>query len=294
MGQEAVGGLMLLAEQRHYYANENLAVTVSHYPSGKLALAALLRGEVDVATAAQTPIVVESFSRPDLRIVAVVGSSDNEMNLVIRRDMGVNGAADLRGKRIATQSTSSMHFFLHLYLLKHGLTWKDVAMTFKPPDELPGMLERGEVQAVSMREPLTSQVLSRLGSKVMVLDDPGLYVKFYCLVTTERVMREKPKAVERVIRALLAADRLAMADPEAVRADLARTLEIPAVSSRRLWPYVDLRVCLPQALLLSLEDEARWAMREQLVPAKAMPNYLDLLDMAPLMALRPEVVTVIQ
>lgn len=293
LGREAVNGLALLADQRKLYSCESLLATVSNYPSGKLALAALLRGEVEIATAAQTPIVMESFSRRDLRIIAVVGSSDSELKVVGRKDLGVVEPADLKGKHIATQSFSSMHFFLHLYLLKRGMTWEDIKIRFAQPDELPLLLEGGEVQAISIREPLTSQVVAKLGNRAVVFEDPGLYVKFYCLVTTERILKEKPEAVAGVLRALLEADRVARRDPETVSDSLTKELDIAPASARELWPCVDLRVCLPQALLLSLEDEARWVLVERHTAAQAMPNYLDLLDIGPLESLRPEVVTVV-
>jgi NitT/TauT family transport system substrate-binding protein len=294
LGRELVNGLALVADRRKLYASENLAVTVSNYPSGKLALGALLRGEVEMATVAQTPIVLESFKRHDLRIIAVLGSSDNEMKVVGRKDLGVLGPGDLKGKRVATQSVSSMHFFLHLYLLKHGMTWEDIKVRFVQPEELPGMLERGEVQAVSLREPFTSQVLAKLGGKAIVLEEPGLYVRSYCLVTTERMLREKPKAVAGVIRALLAADCLARREPTPVRAVLGNALGIPDAEMRSLWTSVELRICLPQALLLSMEDEARWVMSEHLTEVRTMPNFLEFLDVEPLVALRPDVVTVIR
>ncbi len=293
LGREAINGLALLADQRKLYSGEHLLAAVSNYPSGKLALAALLRGEVEIATAAQTPIVMESFNRRDLRIIAVVGSSDSEMKVVGRKDLGVQTPGDLKGKHIATQSFSSLHFFLHLYLLKRGMTWDDVKIRFAQPDDLPLLLERGDVQAVSVREPLTSQVVAKLGNKAVVFEDQGLYVKFYCLVTTERILQEKPKAVAGVLRALLEADRLARRDPETVSDSLTKELAITPASARELWPGIDLRVCLPQALLLSLEDEARWVLVESRTAEREMPNYLDLLDIGPLNSLQPEVVTVI-
>jgi NitT/TauT family transport system substrate-binding protein len=294
LGLEAVNGLALLAHRQGEFGRQGLAATLSNYPSGKVALGALLRGEVELATVAQTPLVQASFQRSDLRVLAVVGESDNEIKIVARRDRGIAGPADLRGKRLATQSVSSMHFFAHLYLLKQGLTEKDVRLSFVAPEALPDLLLRGEVDAVSMREPLISSVTDRLGANALVLQDRGLYVKSYCLVTTQRYLAEKPATVSRLLQALLEMERQVRRQPEPAQEQLAGALGIAPVVIRRLWVDLDLRVRLPQSLLLSLEDEARWALGAKLVEAAGMPNYLHFVDVNPLAALRAEAVTVIR
>ena len=47
------------------------------------------------------------------------------------------------------------------------------------------------------------------------------------------------------------------------------------------------------SLLLSLEDQTRWAVRKGLIAAGAVPNYLDALDPRPLTAVAPGAVTII-
>ncbi len=292
LGMEADSGLAFLAEQKNLFKAANLAVAVSNYPSGKLALGALLRGEVEMATAAQTPIVTESFSRRDLRILAVLGSSDNLMKIVARKDAGIRGPGDLYGRRIATQSMSFMHFFLGLYLLKNGIQPGDAELVFGQPDELPAMLERGDVQAAVLREPLTTRAVSRLGDSAVVLQDPGLCVRYYCLVTTDRVLREKPRMVEGVLRALLEAAEVARRKPESLEGVIAERLQLNDASVQRMRREIDFRVTLPQSLLVSLEDEARWVVFMN-GHAEEIPNYLHYLEPGPLAGLQPEAVSVI-
>ena len=55
-----------------------------------------------------------------------------------------------------------------------------------------------------------------------------------------------------------------------------------------------LEVTLEQALLLSLEDEARWAMSSHVATATTVPDYLRLLDLGPLTRVRPDRVSVIR
>jgi len=51
---------------------------------------------------------------------------------------------------------------------------------------------------------------------------------------------------------------------------------------------------LDQTILVSLEDEARWAMKERLTDKKEVPNYLDFIYVDALEQVKPETVTIIR
>jgi hypothetical protein len=56
----------------------------------------------------------------------------------------------------------------------------------------------------------------------------------------------------------------------------------------------DLSGMLDQTILVSLEDEARWAMKERLTDKKEVPNYLDFIYVDALEQVKPETVTIIR
>lgn len=292
-GVEADNGLAFVAQDCRLLDAAGLKASVSNYPSGKLALEGLLRGEVEMATVAQTPLVVESFGRKDIRVLAVLGTSDNMIKIVARKDAGIGTGADLRGRRIATQPMSFMHFFLSLYLLKSGVAPADAEMVFAKPDDLPLLLETGKVQAASLREPLITRTLRLLGGEVVVLEEPGLCVQYRCLVTTASVLREKPEAVRRVLRALLDAAATARRDPQVFEGILQARLGLNSKSAGEMRRQIDFRISLPQSLVVGLEDEARWV--RPLLPEAGgdIPNYLEYMATAPLSELQPDAVTLV-
>ena len=108
-GKEMLGGLVFLAEQRQLFQPEGLAAEVRRYPSGKLALEALLRGEVTVAACASAPFAFAATEHSDLRILAVIATSVNEVKIVARRDHGIAQRGDLRGHKIGTQKIGRAH-----------------------------------------------------------------------------------------------------------------------------------------------------------------------------------------
>jgi hypothetical protein len=72
---------------------------------------------------------------------------------------------------------------------------------------------------------------------------------------------------------------------------LSKGMQIPSQQMLDLWPKITLRLELDQQLVLTLEDEARWAMANGLTTRKKMPNYLNFIDSAPLRSVRPAAVT---
>ena len=295
LAREPLCALLALAVERGYLAEEGVAAkTVDHYPSGKVALAGLLEGEVDVAPCAETPIVFRSFERQDFRIVATLGVSDNEPRVVARRDRGIGQPADLRGKRVATQRASAVHYFLYLFLLRHGMSEADVDLSFLTAEELPDALGRGTIDAFSMREPFVGKAQALVGEDAVVFAEPGLYVKTFNLVVREDLVASRPEMLRALLRALLRAETFARRHPADAIEALADWMGTDRAIVGQVWPELELRVSLGQGLLGVLEDQARWAMQRGFIEAERAPNYLDFVDPEPLAAVKPGAVTLIR
>lgn len=286
--------LAIVADRQGFLAREGVQATVRHYPSGKHAMEALLAGEVDIATVAETPVVFSSFKRDDYSIFATIGSFSNEQRIVANRKSGITRPADLRGKRVATQQGSAVHFFLHLFLLKQKLSEKDVVLSYLKADELPRALARREIDAFSMREPFVSEARRLLGNDAVVFDSPGLYVMSFHMVAMNAYIKAHPDLIARTVRALIGAEEFYRKDKGRAVKTVAEELKIPERELSGHLGEMDLRVNLDQSVLLGLEDEARWALNMKLVPGKKIPNYLRYLYLDALQQVRPASITVIR
>ncbi|MBI5683516.1 MAG: NrtA/SsuA/CpmA family ABC transporter substrate-binding protein [Verrucomicrobia bacterium] len=294
IGMAPLAALAIIADAEGCFAREGAAVSVRRYASGKLALDAMLAGEVLAATAAVTPVVFSSFKRRDFSLVASIGSSNNDTRIVARKDRGITRAADLRGKRVATQEASAVHFFLHMFLLKQGMTEKDVTIHNLTPADFPQALARGDVDACSLREPLISQALALLGDNAVVFEQPELHVEYHNLLLCNPFLEKRPETVRRLLRAFLAAETFARRHPQRAKTTVARALAISEPALNRFWPWLDLRVRLSQSLLLAMEDQARWAMSRQEAEGAAMPNYLQFVRLDAMLSVKPSAVSIIR
>ena len=105
--------LLAIAEARDFYEEEGLNVVTTTYPSGKRALHdGLLAGNEDIVNVADVPVALKAFEKADMLIVGTIGHADTIQKVIARRDAGITVPEDLRGKNIATQKGSAVHFFL--------------------------------------------------------------------------------------------------------------------------------------------------------------------------------------
>ena len=293
---EPLNALLIIARELDLFSREGLDVMVKdEYSSGTgaRALEGMLAGDVDVTTSADTAIVFKSFERQDFRIVASHGSSDNDPRIVARKDRGISKLSDLRGKRIGTPKGTTMHFFLHVVLVKNGISEKDALISHKKLEELPSALANAEFDALSVREPYVSEAMKLLGGNAVVFAEPGFYVKTLNVVARNSFIKERPEAIKKLLRALIRAEEFARKEPDQAMKIVSNRLKLGQSEMAALRPDLDLRVSLDQRLLVSLEDQARWAIKNKLTDRTAAPNYLNFIYPDGMEAVRPEGVSII-
>lgn len=293
VAKEPLASLVTIAYEKHLFSQEGIDVIIKEYPSGKLALKGMLEGEVEVATVAVTPIVFNSFNYQNFRIVATIGSSDNELRIIARKDRGINKPGDLRGKRIATQKESAVHFFLHMFLINNWISEKNVDVSFKKAIELPDAIASGEIDAFSMREPFISQAQALLGDNAVIFKEPCLYIKTFNLVASNGFIKGNPETLRKILEALLKAEKFIKNNRGQAIKIVSRKTEIEEQKLAVIWNEFELEVKLEQSLLISLEDEARWAIKNNLVEGTIIPNYLKFIYLDSLKSLNPDIVTII-
>lgn len=287
--------LVIVARDQGFFAQEGLVIAFRDYPSGKRAFVdGFLTGEIDVLTSSGVPIVINSFERQDYSIVATVGQSDDVARIIARRDRGIRQPEDLRGKKVATQFGSAVHFFLDLFLADNGLSIDDIELVDMEAEKLPGALASGEIDAFCMREPFVEQAEELLGANAVLFAESGLFLKTHNLVVRNSLIRDKPETVKRMLKALLKAEQFVESYPERAIAIVAADLGIEELAVASPLLKIMPRLSLDQSLLLELEDEARWAIQEDLAAGTDIPNYLDYVYIDALAEIKPDAVTIIR
>jgi len=293
LGAQPTAALLIIADEKGFFQEEGLNVIIKEYPSGKRALLdGLFAGEVDIVNVAEVPVVFSSFERKDFSIIASISSADSIQKIVARRDSGIVGEQDLAGKRIATQRASAVHFFLHSFLIFSDMSEEDINLSFMKAEELPNALFEGKIDAFSMREPYVSEAVDLLGSNAVVLSKKRVYVTTDTLVALNSFIHQNKKTLRRLLKALIKAEEFATQNSVNANGIVTQRLDASKKAVSELWPDLKLKVNLNPVLVLTMEDEAKWAIDNSLLEGE-VPNYLDYIYFDALEEVKPEAVSII-
>jgi NitT/TauT family transport system substrate-binding protein len=293
-GSSIATAVIPLARLRGDFAAEGLDVDIRVYPSGFQALQAMLKGDCAFSAAAAPPVTYQSLHRNDFRILASLSSNSKDDRVIVRRDRGIRRVADLRGRTVAVAEGTSAHYLLDTLLMANGVAPSEVHQRYLPAQEVAKAFQRGEVDAAATWHPYLTKLLTEFGSKVEVLNAPGLVVSPFLLLVRSDYLQKHPAAVHAVLSALVKADRAIDAHPAKAVAQLAPGFGLSVQEMNTIWTLHDYQVLLSQSLFPILESVARWQIR--LLPRDQqppLPNYLDFLYPDALKAANPAAVTVI-
>jgi NitT/TauT family transport system substrate-binding protein len=110
----------------------------------------------------------------------------------------------------------------------------------------------------------------------------------------DELIKTRPMAVTGLLKGVVQAEDFLKKDEERAQAIVERALGLDHESVVKTWAKTRFRVRLDQSLLTLLEDEGRWAIRNKLVDAEKIPNYLNFLYIEGLEKIKPDIVTVIR
>jgi len=103
-----------------------------------------------------------------------------------------------------------------------------------------------------------------------------------------------PEAIKKVLRALIKAETFVEQNPEEARRLVAEFIKIDKALLDEIWPIFKTMVTLDQSLLVDLENQTRWALKNKLIARKTILNYLDFIYMDGLQAVKPEAVSILR
>lgn len=283
--------LLFVAQQKGFFANQGLEVTINIFLSGKAGLDQLLAGNVDIANIAEYVLVEQIFTeKKTLKCLGSIASA-NDIYIIARKDKKIIAPRDLKGKKIGIPLRTNAEFFLGRFLSFHRLSSRDVTMVNLPPDEMASALKNGQVDGVIIWQPN----VYHLEKDDNLIYWPGQTGQnyYWLLVGSEEYIKARPEALERLFRALDQAETFIRNNPEESIAITAQQMNLDPAKLKSQWSDNKFTLSLTQGLLLAMEDEERWIIDDNLTDKKLEQNYLNYIDAAPLRKVKPESISMI-
>lgn len=283
-----------IAEHNGYFKNQGLDVEITEFSSGRDAFASMLNnGNLDMATVAQTPFVRNSFIRDDYEVIAGMVTSPNDVKIIARKDSDIDAPADLKGKKVGITQSSTGHYFLSLFLSQHGLSLADVTILDTNADALPQTLSDGQVDAIATWEPHIYNAKRLLGTNFSLLESSGTFREDFYFTVLKEWAKNNPALLKRFIAAIDSAETFIALHPEESQRIVAERLNLDPLFVASVWSDYSFGLFLDQAMLLTFEQQARWAQDNNIVSESAAPNYLNFIYFDALEAMKPEAITII-
>ncbi len=253
--------LIALADEKGYFKEAGLDVTITLYPAGLLALEASVRGEVEVATIADIAFASKMLDEPSLRVLASIGFS-TASQIVARRDRAIDKPSDLKGKRIGFSPDTTSDYFLYTFLLTESISPKDVSAVPIAPGRQAEAVASGELDAVSAFDVYAFDAMKRLGDKGVAWDCQN-NLGYQWLLATQAGLTERPERFRRMVRALIKAEQFARFHDAEVKRLLIRKWDLDPELLEKTFPKIRLSVTFSQTIAASLRDYSRWKMKKE-------------------------------
>jgi NitT/TauT family transport system substrate-binding protein len=252
---------VLVADARGFFKDEGLDVRQVDCRSGLECAQRLFDGQADVATVSELVVALNSVARPGITLFGTISASSTQIRLVARRGATEAAGGGLAGLRVAAPPGTSAQYFLDCWLVFNDVDPRRIRFVPRTPEQIPGALARGEVDAAAIWEPWAAQAEAALGAEAVVLPSPRVYTQHFGLVADRGTLTRREPEMAGLLRALVRAQHFIADEPQAVRALYAARRDVTPEVAGAWIAQQDYRVRLDQSLVTTMESELRWAAR---------------------------------
>lgn len=195
------------------------------FSAGPVQLEALGAGSIDFGDVGEAPpIFSQAAGTPLVYVGATVPRPYVEAVLV--KDDSLQNPAQLKGRRIALNKGSNVHYFLVKLLEKHGLQYGDVTPVWLAPADARAAFERGSVDAWAIWEPYLAAAQQTLKARILA-DADGVVKNRAYYFSTREYARENGDLIRIALEELAKVDEFARTRPDDYASELAGILGLP-------------------------------------------------------------------
>jgi sulfonate transport system substrate-binding protein len=230
IGYQKYGTLVLLKARgtlEKRVANEGVTVKWLEFPAGPQLLEGLNAGAIDFGTVGETPPIFAQAAGVDFVYVANEPPAPTSEAIVVPRNSPIKNVADLRGKKVALNRGSNVHYLLVRALRHAGLDYADIQPAYLAPADARAAFTQGSVDAWVIWDPYFAAIQRQADARVLV-DGTGLVDNTQFYLAARKFAGAEPKLVHAVLEELAKADAWAKAHPAEVARELAPLVGLDA------------------------------------------------------------------
>ncbi|WP_106960799.1 ABC transporter substrate-binding protein [Streptomyces sp. 351MFTsu5.1] len=227
LGVDASYAPLYLAAERGMFEKAGLDVQLMQVEGGPAAAQAVTAGTAQISANADSTALPQMVSNPDLRALGAFQSSGRYLKVVLRQ--GITSPDQIR----TMGSIQGIGLYAtHEYLQHHGIDPDSVTIRQSAPQEIPTMLQRGDIDGYILFDPWVSKGVAAGGHIAGSIGDFGVtYVQW--LIADQKWLADHQELAGKVFKVVAEADRLVTEDPHAAALAAHEQAQLPVAATEK-------------------------------------------------------------
>ncbi|MBU3824212.1 MAG: sulfonate ABC transporter substrate-binding protein [Candidatus Oceanisphaera merdipullorum] len=202
IGYQKYGTLVLLKAKgtlEERLAGQGIDIKWIEFPGGPQLLEGLNVGSVDFGTTGETPPVFAQAAGADLLYVAYEPPAPTSEAILVSQNSPIQSVTDLKGKKVALNKGSNVHYLLVRALEEAGLKYSDIQPVYLSPADARAAFERGSVDAWVIWDPFFAAAEEQLQAR-SIRDGQGLVSNHQFYLATRPYAENNPDVINTLIQ----------------------------------------------------------------------------------------------
>lgn len=171
------------------------------FPAGPQLLEGLNVGSVVLGEAGEAPPIFAQAANSNLVYVANQPAAPKAEALLVPKNSTIKTVADLKGKRVALNKGSNVHYLLLKVLEANHLTLNDIEVIYLPPSDARAAFEKGAVDAWVIWDPFFAAAEQQIGARVLATGE-NLVSNHQFYLADRKFAEANPKVIQAVVKEL--------------------------------------------------------------------------------------------
>lgn len=197
------------------------------FQSGPPLMEALNAGAIDFGHAGETPPIFAQAAGVPFVYAAYEPPAPKGEAILVPKNSPLKTLADLKGKKVALNKGSNVHFLLVRALENAGVKYSEIEPTYLAPSDARAAFERGAVDAWVIWDPFLAAAQAATGAR-MLADATGLAWNRQFYLAGRKFSDANPAAVDAILGGISEFDQWAAGKESAVADELSSGIGIPA------------------------------------------------------------------
>ena len=271
IGYQKYGSLNVVKAQGTFdqeMAQRGIKVQWTQFPAGPQLLEGVNVGSIDIGHSGEAPpIFAEAAGTPFVYLGSQPPYPVGEA-ILVPKNSPLKTVADLKGKKIALNKGSNVHYLLLKALEKAGLKYQEVQTAFLPPADARAAFDGGKVDAWAIWDPFLTVAQAATEARVLT-DGEGIVANREFFFATRKFAETHAEIIQALIAAIDRAAVWAKEKPAEVSAYLARDVGVDpqlleVITRRQPWGFHP----IDAAVLADQQSIADAFFRLDLIPKK--------------------------